>query len=529
MGPATATLHASIDQQSVVWTRTQPYAPGIETPLGAVPANRDGATLLVQWGDELFAAGIAVDGTATSTATLETLTALETPVCAAGHAQGGLYVAFTVAAASSFAAPAIGGRDIVVARYNALGQRDWVRRVGGSRNDSARALCSDGVGGVIVLGDLEVTTSGLGSGTRRVGFVQRFDALGSSLLGRVVPLNGGSDDYAWSAVDYDDVTGTIWCAGGVRSITGGPRTSVVSSIDAAGTVAADTRGAIGLGHLHAIVADDAGGYFAAGEDDLERSGVVLRRGPGGQWARQVAAPSVLWGRARVTDLARVDGAGVVALGSTTAHADPTLRSSLFIEFIDDAGDPERTWVESPSATGSSFPRSLSRLTSGALLAVGQTDIPSATTSSSILTVRTDAAGAGTPGCSAEANSSGRPARAMLSGTATRSDNSLLLVANDLPPLAFGMFLASRSAGWTPRPGGSDGNLCLGGAIGRFNRPEEIWRSSASGHALLTLDLGAIAAPSGWISAGVGEQWLFQGWYRDGGTSNFTSSVGVILE
>ena len=53
-----------------------------------------------------------------------------------------------------------------------------------------------------------------------------------------------------------------------------------------------------------------------------------------------------------------------------------------------------------------------------------------------------------------------------SGSTSAAANSLTIGAQDLPNNSFGFFLASRTQGLVAGPGGSQGTLCLGGAIGR---------------------------------------------------------------
>ena len=81
-------------------------------------------------------------------------------------------------------------------------------------------------------------------------------------------------------------------------------------------------------------------------------------------------------------------------------------------------------------------------------------------------------------------------------------------------------------------GGSQGNLCLGGNIGRFVGPGQVMDSGASGSFAMTVNLNAMPAPtlSGTVAVQPGDTWNFQAWHRDsvGGmaTSNFTDAVSV---
>jgi len=148
--------------------------------------------------------------------------------------------------------------------------------------------------------------------------------------------------------------------------------------------------------------------------------------------------------------------------------------------------------------------------------------------------RIDGDSVGSPICApAPANSTGLGGFLLVAGRPERNLDNLSLFAELLPPNTFVLFLASQTAGFTPNPGGSEGNLCIGGAIGRYNAPGQLRRSRADGVAYLQIDLDEVPQPSTLVSAAAGETWRFQAWYRDvvGGlnTSNFTSAVAVTLQ
>ena len=130
---------------------------------------------------------------------------------------------------------------------------------------------------------------------------------------------------------------------------------------------------------------------------------------------------------------------------------------------------------------------------------------------------------------ANLNSTGKSAAIIACGSDMVADNYLMLRATELPTNQFGYFLNSQTKGFVPFVGGSQGNLCLAGSIGRYNRPGEILSSGAGGIFSLVLDLTDTPQPTGSVSILAGETWNFQAWFRDmnpGPTSNFTDGVSI---
>ena len=131
-----------------------------------------------------------------------------------------------------------------------------------------------------------------------------------------------------------------------------------------------------------------------------------------------------------------------------------------------------------------------------------------------------------------ANSSGATGLLHALGSNSVADNDVTLVASLLPLNSFGYFLTSRSAGLATMPGGSQGDLCLGGNIGRFSAPSQIRNTGALGRFSLAIDLASLPTPTGPVAALPGETWFFQAWHRDANpalTSNFTDAVEVLLQ
>lgn len=134
---------------------------------------------------------------------------------------------------------------------------------------------------------------------------------------------------------------------------------------------------------------------------------------------------------------------------------------------------------------------------------------------------------GTEFCAAEPNSTGAVGRLSAYGSLQAARNDVRLVARDLPTAEFGYFLNSDATGFHAFPGGSAGILCLGGAPGRHAASPRF--TGVAGSAQLQLDLAALPRPGGPITVQPGDTWNFQFWHRDGGTSNFTTAVGLEFE
>lgn len=134
--------------------------------------------------------------------------------------------------------------------------------------------------------------------------------------------------------------------------------------------------------------------------------------------------------------------------------------------------------------------------------------------------------------SAALNSTGVAAVLEASGSPLASANDVSLLASSMPASANGFFLASQTQGFTANPGGSVGNLCLDGAIGRYVGAGQVKNSGADGYFELTLDLNLMPTPTGLIAAQAGQTWNFQAWHRDtiGGVSvsNFTNALSLTL-
>ncbi|MEM8712246.1 MAG: hypothetical protein AAGG01_14950, partial [Planctomycetota bacterium] len=133
-------------------------------------------------------------------------------------------------------------------------------------------------------------------------------------------------------------------------------------------------------------------------------------------------------------------------------------------------------------------------------------------------------------CAAAPNSTGASGALNATGSFVAAANDVTLNASSLPANAFGFFITSQTQGFVSGPAGSAGNLCVGGAIGRYVAPGQIQNAGSAGAFSLALDLTQTPTPNGLVSVAAGETWNFQAWYRDssGGqpTSNFTSGFRI---
>lgn len=124
------------------------------------------------------------------------------------------------------------------------------------------------------------------------------------------------------------------------------------------------------------------------------------------------------------------------------------------------------------------------------------------------------------------NSSGQPGEISAGGCTLVSANSLTLTASQLPANKFGYFLGGLTTG-SSTPSGSQGTLCLGGAIGRFAK--QIQGTGAGGSFSIQVDLTSMP-PAVQTSVLPGDTWYFTAWFREGpGASNFTDGIGITFE
>lgn len=98
----------------------------------------------------------------------------------------------------------------------------------------------------------------------------------------------------------------------------------------------------------------------------------------------------------------------------------------------------------------------------------------------------------------------------------------------LPSASFGYLLVAPAVGDVLFPGGSQGRLCLSGAIGRY--VDQVQSSGGTGTMSVTIDPAQLPRPTGAVGAVPGETWYFQLWHRDSvngvATSNFSNACAL---
>ena len=130
---------------------------------------------------------------------------------------------------------------------------------------------------------------------------------------------------------------------------------------------------------------------------------------------------------------------------------------------------------------------------------------------------------------ANLNSSGQPAVISAFGHTDVVKNQVRLDAAQMPTHQFGYFVNSMTQGFSSPPG-SQGNLCVSGAIGRHTAG--VQSTGAAGEFSLQLDLTDIPTPGGQVAIQAGETWYWQAWFRDANpssTSNFTDGLCVTFQ
>ncbi|QDV06296.1 hypothetical protein Poly30_18050 [Planctomycetes bacterium Poly30] len=133
-------------------------------------------------------------------------------------------------------------------------------------------------------------------------------------------------------------------------------------------------------------------------------------------------------------------------------------------------------------------------------------------------------------CSGAPNSTGRRGFIALYGNRSTSDPKAL-VAVDLPRYSSGFFFTGTAQVYVIHPGGSQGVLCVGGAIGRYSN--FVASSGSTGVISLNMDPRFLPTSAATMAAVSGQRLFVQLWHRDRVqgviTSNFTNAVSLLFQ
>jgi len=136
---------------------------------------------------------------------------------------------------------------------------------------------------------------------------------------------------------------------------------------------------------------------------------------------------------------------------------------------------------------------------------------------------------GTIVCEAAQNSTGLRAMIRAKGVKLAEENVFELIAEQMPSGTWGHFLVGRDA-WDGAPPGGQGTLCIAGAVGRL-AGAELLLADDGGRFRAQVDTTDMPPNVGQVVL-PGEEWLFQGWFRDGspyGGINFSDAIAVRFE
>jgi hypothetical protein len=230
----------------------------------------------------------------------------------------------------SLAAPITSDRDSWVARFDSLGNIEWLEQIGSSFRDYATSVASDGHGGVFVAGNTE---GSLGGTNPRPGqldsWIARYDGGGTRLWIRQTIVGGGRANESVASAAPDG-TGGVFLVG--RTYHPSCDSAWVARLDGDGNRLwiRQFRPATSCGapryesaSARSVAPDGAGGVFVTGETNGSLAGPYLgghgdawlaRYDQDGNrlWLRQFGTPE--WDRAQA--VAPDNAGGVFVAGGT---------------------------------------------------------------------------------------------------------------------------------------------------------------------------------------------------------------------
>ncbi len=172
-----------------------------------------------------------------------------------------------------------GGRDLFLARYDGDGNRMWTRLLGGSGDDAARCVGLDGAGNVFVAGATTSTDLGQPPGASGSAILlAKYDAPGNRLW---VRLFGGTGDEVVQAMQVDG-RGDFYITGSTGSpvldnqVNPGGTSAFLAKYDTDGNrLWTRIFGGTGNDAARAVAVDNAGNVFIGGYSFSRRVGEWL--------------------------------------------------------------------------------------------------------------------------------------------------------------------------------------------------------------------------------------------------------------
>lgn len=280
--------------------------------------------------------------------------------------------------------------------------------------------------------------------------------------------------------------------------------------------------------LDEALTNDSGDWWVAGriDDTTAQFGVIVKNGVIARRRGDLVDGQVLRGAPKLVPMANGDvaeswGGGIIGQERLVIGDRLVLWSNQVVDYdMDGVADPNATLRSFESLSVDVDEDFMVRATGRALLSDG-------TNLFGVYEVQTSF---GQLVCSGVENSTGQPSVLEAFGTQLIGESDLRLQLTGLPTGSLGYVIASQDVGFSTNPGGSTGNLCLGGEIGRD--AGNVLVANADGQASTVMDLSMIPQPMASVAAQVGESWSFQYWHRDttaqgAATTNFSSAVTIL--
>ena len=130
------------------------------------------------------------------------------------------------ATTGSLSVPNAGGQDLFLAKYNASGNQQWIRQWGTSGEDSGGSLRADGLGNVFVTGQTAGALGGPHLGGKDI-VMAKYDADGNRLW--ISQFGTSGDDVNAGGMSGDDF-GNVYIAGRSTGSWGGPNAGGMDAV-----------------------------------------------------------------------------------------------------------------------------------------------------------------------------------------------------------------------------------------------------------------------------------------------------------